>query len=197
MVAVSKGQAAGKIRPLQAAGQPAFGENYVQEALQKQAELADLNIEWHFIGPIQSNKTREIARHFHWVQSVDREKILSRLSRQRPQGHPDLNVCLQVNIDRETQKSGALPEDIPQLAQLASSLPGLKLRGLMAIPRVCSDGRGSARSFEGMFSLYRSLSESGLALDTLSMGMSADLELAIQAGSTMVRIGTALFGLRN
>lgn len=197
IVAVSKGQSADRIRQLHAAGQVAFGENYLQAALDKQAQLLDLDLEWHFIGPVQSNKTRELAGQFHWVQSVDRAKILQRLSRQRPEGLPELNICLQVNIDREEQKSGALPEEIPQLARLALSLPRLKLRGLMAIPKMACGGSDATPGFLRMHRLYCQLREDGLALDTLSMGMSADFEQAIQAGSTMVRIGSDLFGPRN
>lgn len=197
IVAVSKGQSADRIRRLHAAGQVAFGENYLQAALEKQAQLHDLDLEWHFIGPVQSNKTREMAGQFHWVQSVDRAKILQRLSSQRPEGLPELNICLQVNIDREEQKSGALPEEIPQLARLALSLPRLKLRGLMAIPEIAREGSDAMPGFLRMHSLYCQLREAGLALDTLSMGMSADFEQAIHAGSTMIRIGTDLFGPRN
>ena len=197
IVAVSKGQSADRIRQLHAAGQVAFGENYLQAALDKQAQLLDLDLEWHFIGPVQSNKTRALAGQFHWVQSVDRAKILQRLSVQRPEGLPELNICLQVNIDREEQKSGALPEEIPQLARLALSLPRLKLRGLMAIPKMASGGSDATPGFLRMHRLYCQLREDGLALDTLSMGMSADFEQAIQAGSTMVRIGSDLFGPRN
>ena len=197
VLAVSKQQTARKIRQMSGLGQVAFGENYLQEALQKQADLTDLDIEWHFIGPVQSNKTGEIARHFHWLQSADREKILARLSRQRPREMPDLNICLQVNIDREIQKSGAMPESLPRLAEIASSLPGLKLRGLMAIPRATGNPQQSSRSFQQMHLLFTELRESGHAIDTLSMGMSADLEQAIACGSTMVRIGTDLFGPRH
>jgi len=197
LLAVSKGQSAGRIRQLCAAGQVAFGENYVQEALAKQAQLTDLAIEWHFIGPIQSNKTGDIARHFQWVQSADRDKILQRLSRQRPEGLPALNVCLQVNIDAEEQKSGAPPGEIPQLARLALSLPGLKLRGLMAIPKPACEGSDIPPGFLHMQQLYHRLRADGLPIDTLSIGMSADFEQAIRAGSTMVRVGTGLFGPRN
>lgn len=197
ILAVSKGQSADRIRRLHAAGQVAFGENYLQAALEKQAQLHDLDLEWHFIGPVQSNKTREMAGQFHWVQSVDRAKILQRLSSQRPEGMPELNICLQVNIDREEQKSGALPEEIPQLARLALSLPRLKLRGLMAIPEIARDGSTAIPGFLRMHSLYCQLREAGLPLDTLSMGMSADFEQAIHAGSTMIRVGTDLFGPRN
>jgi len=197
ILAVSKGQSAAKIRQLHAAGQEAFGENYVQEALAKQMQLRDLDLEWHYIGPVQSNKTGEIARQFQWVQSVGRDKILRRLSRQRPGDLPALNVCLQVNIDYEEQKSGAMPEDIPQLVQLASSLPGLRLRGLMAIPKATLNASDPVPGFLRMNELFCRLRADGLDIDTLSIGMSEDFEQAIRAGSTMVRIGTALFGPRN
>lgn len=197
LLAVSKGQAADKIRLLHTAGQKDFGENYVQEAREKQEQLGELDITWHFIGPLQSNKTREVAEHFHWVQSVDREKLLLRLSGQRPEKLPALNVCLQVNIDREPQKSGVLPEDLPQLARAASRLPGLRLRGLMAIPKLTHSAAEAMQSFENVHSLFARLQDDGLALDILSMGMSSDLEQAIFAGSTMVRIGTDLFGPRD
>ena len=196
LLAVSKGQPAAAIRRLHALGQSAFGENYLQEALQKQRELQDLDIEWHFIGAIQSNKASEIAAQFQWVHSVDRERILQRLSSTRPaQGLP-LNVCLQVNIDGEATKSGAAPASLPGLAKLVANLPGLRLRGLMAIPQPASDGGAPAASFAAMQRAFEGLRSEGLALDTLSMGMSADLEQAIEAGSTMVRIGTDLFGPR-
>ena len=197
ILAVSKRHPAASIRALHALGQVAFGESLLQEAIAKQSELQDLQLEWHFIGTIQSNKTREIASHFDWAQSVDREKLLRRLSEQRPAGRPPLNICLQVNIDREQQKSGAAPEEMPELAQLAATLPGIRLRGLMAIPRVDSPSRGAAReSFERMKALFDDCRAQGHEFDTLSMGMSADLEPAILAGSTMVRIGTDLFGKR-
>jgi PLP dependent protein len=196
ILAVSKRQTVTRIRQLNAAGQVAFAENYLQEALEKQAELKDLALEWHFIGPVQSNKTQDIANHFNWVHSVDREKIASRLSRQRPSLMPRLNICLQVNIDREEQKSGASPEEIPQLARFASSLPGLTLRGLMAIPRVDNTVNQTFQSFRNVQRLFKQLQDEGLTIDTLSMGMSADLEQAVLAGSTMVRIGTDLFGPR-
>ncbi len=197
ILAVSKRQTVDKIRAMHAAGQTAFGENYLQEAAEKQDELADLGIEWHFIGPIQSNKTREIAARFQWVQSVDREKVLQRLSRQRPDHLPDLNICLQVNIDEEEQKSGIRPEDVLQLALTATGLPRLRLRGLMAIPRPPGNGHDPVHSFERLRHLFEQLCEHGLKLDTLSLGMSADLEQAIAAGSTMVRVGTDLFGPRD
>jgi len=196
ILAVSKRQTVAAIRQLHAAGQVAFAENYVQEALEKQAGLQDLALEWHFIGPVQSNKTQEIANTFNWVQSIDREKIASRLSRQRPGGMPRLNVCIQVNIDREEQKSGANPDEVLQLARLASALPGLTLRGLMAIPRASSTPDQTLQSFRNVKRLFDQLRDEGLPVDTLSMGMSADLELAVAAGSTMVRIGTDLFGPR-
>jgi PLP dependent protein len=196
LLAVSKGQPTDMIRELRAAGQVAFGENYVKEAQDKQAALNDEPIEWHFIGPLQSNKTKDVALGFSWVQSADREKILRRLSRQRPSHMPALNVCLQVNIDREPQKAGALPDRIPALAELAASLPGLCLRGLMAIPMAASAAHDPQPSLEAAAELYRDLQAAGLVLDTLSLGMSADLELAIGAGSTMVRVGTDLFGPR-
>lgn len=196
LLAVSKGQSATAIRQLHALGQAAFGENYLQEALPKQQSLRDLDIEWHFIGAIQSNKTSDIAGHFQWVHSVDRERILRRLSAAHPAGGALLNICLQVNIDGEATKSGAPPGSVADLAQLAAALPGIRLRGLMAIPQPASEGGNPAESFAAMRRLFDTLRGDGLALDTLSMGMSADLEQAIEAGSTMVRIGTDLFGPR-
>lgn len=196
LLAVSKGQSAAAIRQLHALGQAGFGENYLQEALPKQQSLRDLDVEWHFIGAIQSNKTSEIAGHFQWVHSVDRERILRRLSAARPAGGPLLNICLQVNIDGEASKSGAPAASVAALAQLAAVLPGVRLRGLMAIPQPASDGGNPAESFNAMRRLFDTLRGDGLALDTLSMGMSLDLEQAIEAGSTMVRIGTDLFGPR-
>jgi len=196
ILAVGKKHPAEKLRELYALGQRAFGENMLQEALEKQRELADLAIEWHFIGHIQSNKTRPIAELFAWVQSVDRAKILDRLSTQRPENLPPLNLCLQVNIDREPQKSGVLPEELPALARLAQGAPRIALRGLMAIPRP-SDDPGTCRdSFRRVKALYDDLCELGFALDTLSMGMSGDLEHAVAEGSTMIRVGTDLFGPR-
>jgi PLP dependent protein len=196
ILAVSKRQTVAAIRQLHSAGQVAFAENYVQEALEKQAELHDLALEWHFIGPVQSNKTQEIANTFNWVQSIDREKIASRLSRQRPTGMPRINVCIQVNIDLEAQKSGAHPDEVLGLARLTSTMPGLALRGLMAIPRASNTPDEALQSFLNVKKLFDRLQGEGLAVDTLSMGMSADLELAVLAGSTMVRIGTDLFGPR-
>jgi pyridoxal phosphate enzyme (YggS family) len=197
ILAVSKKHPVGRIRDLHQLGQRAFGENYVQEALAKQALLGDLDVEWHFIGPLQSNKTREVAQNFHWVQSADRKKILRRLSAQRPESMPELNVCIQVNIDREEQKSGVVPEQLEELIQYADSLENLKVRGLMAIPKPAAADHDPADSYRRMQDLFLGLIASGLALDTLSMGMSADLELAVIHGSTMLRIGTSLMGPRD
>lgn len=196
VLAVSKQHTASRIRELWHLGQRSFGENYVQEALAKQEQLADLSIEWHFIGPLQSNKTRAAAAHFDWVQSADREKILQRLSDQRAEHLAPLEVCIQVNIDREAQKSGVLPEEAGGLARLAADLPRLRLRGLMTIPRLGTENHDPADSYRRMYELFRELQQQGLELDTLSMGMSADLEQAIRQGSTMVRIGTDLLGPR-
>lgn len=196
VLAVSKRHAVERIEALYALGQAAFGENYVQEALDKMKRLAGLAIEWHFIGPLQSNKTREVAEHFDWVQSVDREKIARRLSDQRPGQMPPLNVCIQVNIDREQQKHGVLPEDTEKLARLCAGLPGLRLRGLMCIPMIGSEEHDPSVSYRRMAELFQELKAGGLDMDTLSMGMSADLEAAVANGSTMVRIGTDLLGPR-
>jgi pyridoxal phosphate enzyme (YggS family) len=196
LLAVSKRHTAERIRALHTLGQRSFGENYVQEALAKQATLQGLEIEWHFIGPLQSNKTREAAEHFDWVQSTDRKKILRRLSAQRPAGMPELNVCIQVNIDREPQKAGALPEDTAALARFARDLPGLNLRGLMAIPKVATETHDPGDSYRRMHGLFAAMLDAGIEMDTLSMGMSADLESAILHGSTLVRIGTDLLGPR-
>ena len=196
LLAVSKKHPARRIRALHALGQRAFGENYVQEALAKQNELDDLDIEWHFIGPLQSNKTREAAGHFDWVQSADREKIVRRLSAQRPEELPALNVCIEVNIDREPQKSGVLPEDTAALARMVQDLPRIRLRGLMAIPKMADDNYDPGDSYRRMRQLYQDLIGAGIEMDTLSLGMSADLESAIAHGSTMVRVGTDLLGPR-
>jgi len=194
LLAVSKTKPADAVREAHAAGVRDVGENYLQEALAKQEELRDLPLTWHFIGPIQSNKTRAIAEHFDWVHSVDRLKIAQRLSEQRPADLAPLNVCLQVNVSGEDSKSGCLPADVPALASAIASLPGLRLRGLMAIPEPTED-RGAQ---EAAFAALRQLQEDlGLGLDTLSMGMSHDLEAAIAQGATWVRIGTALFGARD
>ena len=196
LLAVSKRQPAEKITALNDSGVSNFGENQVQEALLKLKELEHLNLQWHFIGTIQSNKTRDIAGHFQWVQSVDRAKILRRLAQQRPPPSGPLNICLQVNIDLEPQKAGATPEEILQLAALAEGLDNIKLRGLMAIPRLTDDPQQQHDSFRKVHSLFEALKKSGHNIDTLSMGMSADLEIAIAEGSTMVRVGTDLMGRR-
>jgi pyridoxal phosphate enzyme (YggS family) len=196
VLAVSKKHSVERIRALHGFGQISFGENYVQEALSKMDQLEDCVIEWHFIGPLQSNKTGDVARRFQWVQSADRIKILNRLSNQRPSSLPDLNVCIQVNIDREPQKAGAMPEDVVKLAGAVNALPGLQLRGLMTIPMAASAQHDPTDSYRRMQGLYQELIHSGFELDTLSMGMSGDLEAAIMNGSTMVRIGTDLFGQR-
>lgn len=194
LLAVSKTKPAAAIREAHAAGLVDFGENYLQEALGKQAELADLALTWHFIGPIQSNKTRPIAEHFHWVHSVDRLKVAERLSAQRPAQLPPLNVCLQVNVSGEASKSGCAPEELPALAAAVAALPNLKLRGLMAIPEPTEDVAAQRAAFARLRELLTALN---LGLDTLSMGMSHDLEAAIAEGATCVRIGTALFGARD
>lgn len=194
LLAVSKTKPAADIREAHAAGLDDFGENYLQEALGKQVELADLALTWHFIGPIQSNKTRPIAEHFHWVHSVDRLKVAERLSAQRPAHLPPLNVCLQVNVSAEASKSGCAPEELPALARAVAALPNLKLRGLMAIPEPTEDVAAQRAAFARLRELLTALN---LGLDTLSMGMSHDLEAAIAEGATWVRIGTALFGARD
>ncbi|PWB31768.1 YggS family pyridoxal phosphate-dependent enzyme [Pseudomonas sp. SDI] len=194
LLAVSKTKPAAAVREAYAAGVRDVGENYLQEALAKQLELADLPLTWHFIGPIQSNKTRAIAEHFDWVHSVDRLKIAQRLSEQRPANLPPLNLCLQVNVSGEASKSGCTPEALPALAAAVAALPGLKLRGLMAIPEPTEVRAAQDAAFARVRELQASL---GLDLDTLSMGMSHDLESAIAQGATWVRIGTALFGARD
>ena len=194
LLAVSKTKPAQAVREAYAAGMCDFGENYLQEALGKQAELTDLPLSWHFIGPIQSNKTRAIAENFAWVHSVDRLKIAQRLSEQRPADLPPLNICIQVNVSGEASKSGCTPADLPALASAISALPRLKLRGLMAIPEPTEDRAAQDAAFAQVRDLQNSLD---LPLDTLSMGMSHDLESAIAQGATWVRIGTALFGARD
>jgi hypothetical protein len=194
LLAVSKTQPAEAIREACAAGLRDFGENYLQEALDKQAHLADLPLHWHFIGPIQSNKTKAIAEHFDWVHSVDRLKIAQRLSDQRPAHLPVLNICLQVNVSGEASKSGCAPAEVAELARVIAGLPRLCLRGLMAIPEPTDDVTEQHVAFARLRDLQQGL---GLDLDTLSMGMSQDLEAAIAEGATWVRIGTALFGARN
>ncbi len=196
LLAVSKMVPASVIREAYHLGQQAFGENYVQEALDKMHDLHDLPLEWHFIGPIQSNKTRAIAEKFSWVHSVDRLKIAERLSEQRPANLPPLNVCLQINVSNEVSKGGVALCEAAALAQAISVLPRLKLRGLMAIPAPV-DAQSSQRApFANMRELLTKLNTSGLSLDTLSMGMSHDLTAAILEGATIVRVGTAIFGSR-
>lgn len=194
LLAVSKTKPAAAVREAFAAGVRDFGENYLQEALDKQAELSELPLIWHFIGPIQSNKTKPIAEHFAWVHSVDRLKIAQRLSEQRPTGLPPLNICLQVNVSAEASKSGCAPAELAALAQAVSQLPNLRLRGLMAIPEPTDDVAAQRAAFARLRELRDGLP---LPLDTLSMGMSHDLDAAIAEGATWVRIGTALFGARD
>lgn len=194
LLAVSKTKPAAAIRQAFAAGTRDFGENYLQEALEKQVELSDLPLTWHFIGPIQSNKTKPIAEHFAWVHSVDRLKIAQRLSDQRPAHLPALNICLQVNVSGEASKSGCNPDELPALAQAVTQLPNLRLRGLMTIPEPTDDPGEQRAAFARLRELQHGLN---LDLDTLSMGMSHDLEAAIAEGATWVRIGTALFGARD
>lgn len=198
LLAVSKTFPAVTIREAVAAGQHRFGENYVQEALDKMAELDDLRsqIEWHMIGPIQSNKTRAVAEHFDWVHTVDRLKIAQRLSDQRPPELPPLQVCIQVNTSGEGSKSGVAPDEALTLAREVAALPRLTLRGVMALPAPTADAAEQNRQLADVRVVYDHLRSQGLPLDTLSMGMSADLEAAVAQGSTMVRVGTALFGQR-
>lgn len=196
LLAVSKTFEAEAIRAAVDAGQRAFGENYVQELAGKSATLAALALEWHFIGPLQSNKTRIVAERCAWVHSVDRDRIAQRLSEQRPVDMPPLNVCVQVNISDEASKSGCAPAQVPELAARIARLPGLRLRGLMAIPAPDANEAEQRRVFEQMRALFESLRAVHPELDTLSMGMSGDLEAAIAEGSTCVRVGSALFGSR-
>jgi pyridoxal phosphate enzyme (YggS family) len=198
LLAVSKTFPAVTIREAVAAGQHRFGENYVQEALDKMAQLADLRsqIEWHMIGPIQSNKTRPVAEHFDWVHTVDRLKIAQRLNDQRPPELPPLQVCIQVNTSGEDSKSGTSPDEALALAREVAALPRLKLRGVIALPAPTADAAEQNRQLAAVRVVYEHLRSQGLPLDTLSMGMSADLEAAVAQGSTMVRVGTALFGQR-
>ena len=196
LLAVSKTWGADAVRAAHAAGQTAFGENYIQEAVDKITALRDLPLEWHCIGPIQSNKTRLVAEHFDWVHSIDRLKIAQRLSEQRPAHLPPLQVCLQVNVDGGANKSGVSPQDLPALAQAVAALPHLCLRGLMTIPEPAESEAQMRAVHRQAKALFDSLRQQGLPLDTLSMGMSADLAAAIAEGSTLVRIGTAIFGQR-
>ncbi len=196
LLAVSKTRPVADVAAALAAGQRAFGESYVQDALPKIAAIGD-RAEWHFIGPVQSNKTRAIAEHFDWVQSVDRLKIARRLSEQRPPGRPPLQICLQVNVSRDPAKAGVDPDQAGELARAVADLPNLQLRGLMTIPARSDDPTRQRVPFRHLRELYDMLQTQGMALDTLSMGMSADLEAAIAEGATLVRIGTAIFGPRN
>ena len=196
LLAVSKTRPADDLLAAVAAGQTDFGESYLQEALDKITALADPTLEWHFIGPIQANKTRRIAEHFDWVHSIDRLKIAQRLGEQRPHGLPPLQVCLQVNISGELSKSGATPAEVPDLARAVAALPGLRLRGLMAIPAPEPDFERQRSTFRAVRQLLEQLQQTGLPLDTLSMGMSGDMEAAIAEGATIVRIGTDIFGQR-
>ncbi|WP_395705979.1 YggS family pyridoxal phosphate-dependent enzyme [Casimicrobium huifangae] len=197
LLAVSKLQPAAKVSELYAVGQRAFGENYVQEAVQKCTELADLaGIEWHLIGPLQSNKTRVVAETMHWVHSVDRLKIAERLSAQRPADLPPLNICIQVNISGEASKSGCAPDEAAALAKAASGLPRLRVRGLMGMPEPGIGAEATRSQFALLARLYAEAKQQVAGIDTLSMGMSDDLEIAVASGSTMVRVGTALFGAR-
>ena len=201
LLAVSKTFGAEAVQAAVRAGQSAFGENYLQEAIDKIAQVAaalpETPLEWHFIGPIQSNKTRQIAAHFDWVHTVEREKIAQRLSEQRPAGLAPLNVCLQVNISGEASKSGVAPADLAALAHRVAALPNLRLRGLMAIPEPETQFAPQRAAFRQLRLLYDALRADGLALDTLSMGMSADLRAAIVEGATTVRVGSAIFGSRD
>jgi pyridoxal phosphate enzyme (YggS family) len=196
LLAVSKAQSALLLREAHAAGQEAFGENYLQEALEKQSQLSDLAIEWHFIGPIQSNKTQLIAQNFSWVHSLDRLKIAQRLNAARPAEQPPLQICIQLNVDSEGSKGGVAIDEVEALAAAVASLPQLKLRGLMAIPEPSRDIDKQRAQFEQVRQCYDALNAKGYALDTLSIGMSDDYPVAIEQGATIVRIGSALFGAR-
>ena len=196
LLAVSKTFGPDAVRQAHNAGQAAFGENYIQEAVEKIGLLGDLPLEWHCIGPIQSNKTRLVAAHFAWAHTVDRLKIAERLSEQRPPELPPLQVCIQVNIDGGASKSGIAPVEVAALARKVAALPRLRLRGLMTIPEPAGDFEAQLAVHRKARQLFDALRDEGVALDTLSMGMTADLEAAIHAGSTMVRVGTAIFGGR-
>ena len=197
LLAVSKTWPAAAVREAAAAGQRAFGENYVQEGVDKAAELAALGLQWHFIGPLQSNKTRAVAEVFAWVHTVDRFKIAQRLSEQRPEALPPLQLCLQVNISGEASKSGVTLGEVGDLARQVAKLPRLKLRGLMAIPAPSDDFSQQRQAFARLREVFEQLNRDGLQLDTLSIGMSHDLEAAIAEGATIVRVGSAIFGERN
>jgi pyridoxal phosphate enzyme (YggS family) len=196
LLAVSKTFSSAAVHEAYQAGQTAFGENYLQEALEKIAALRDLPLEWHFIGPIQSNKTRAIAENFAWVHGVDRLKVAERLSEQRPLHLPPLNICLQVNVSGEASKSGVAANEVLELAQAVRFLPRLKLRGLMTIPSLAKGEKAQREPFALVRAILKDLNSHGMALDTLSMGMSHDFPAAILEGATIVRIGTAIFGSR-
>ena len=197
LLAVSKTFDAAAVRAAHAAGQVAFGENYIQEGVEKIAALRDLPLEWHCIGPIQSNKTRSVAAHFDWVHSIDRLKIAERLNDQRPAACAPLNVCIQVNIDGSDSKSGVPPDAVLALARQITALPRLRLRGLMTIPAPAPDYATACTAHQKAAALWSALQADGVPLDTLSRGMSGDLEAAIHSGSTMVRVGSAIFGGRS
>jgi len=196
LLAASKTNPPEQVKKAWLAGQTIFGENYLQEALEKIKALSDLPIEWHFIGPIQSNKTKRIAENFAWVHSIDRIKIANRLSRDRPKTLPPLQVCLQVNVSGEDTKSGVSPEEAAALAAHITKLPHVKLRGLMAVPVLTTATALQRSQFQILRKIYDQLNQDGFNLDTLSMGMSEDMDIAIAEGSTMVRIGTSIFGPR-
>lgn len=196
LLAVSKTFPPERVREAAQAGQIAFGENYLQESLGKIAALADLGLEWHFIGPLQSNKTRPVAEHFSWVHGIERLKIAERLSAARGAARPPLQVCIQVNVSGEASKSGVSPGETAALAHAVAGLPNLRLRGLMAIPEPTDDMPLARQRFAMLRELLEALNKAGMALDTLSMGMSHDLEAAILEGATIVRVGTAIFGER-
>ncbi|MEX0951447.1 MAG: YggS family pyridoxal phosphate-dependent enzyme [Gammaproteobacteria bacterium] len=196
IIAVSKRQPAAAIRAAMAAGQRDFGENYLQEAIPK-IETLPADLTWHFIGPLQSNKTRTVAEHFDWLHSLDRAKLARRLQEHRPDALPPLNVCLQVNISGETSKSGVDLAELPNLAAAVAALPRLRLRGLMALPAPASDFEQQRRPFRALREAFDSLNKAGFGLDTLSMGTSTDMAAAIAEGATHVRIGTAIFGRRD
>jgi len=197
LLAVSKKKPLEDIQALATAGQRDFGENFVQESLQKIENIARDDLKWHFIGHLQANKTRAVAEHFHWVHTIDRLKIAQRLSKQRPHYAGDLNVCIEVNIDNEAQKSGVPPADVPVLAAAIAALPRLKLRGLMCLPAIRQEFEEQRKPFAALRKLLEALRSDGLELDTLSMGMSADYAAAIHEGATIVRVGTAIFGARS
>ena len=197
LLAVSKKQPVSKIREVHAAGQRDFGENFVQEGLEKIEALADLDLTWHFIGHLQSNKTRVVAENFDWVHTIDKLKTARRLSEQRPEDLEPLNVCLQVNVDDEDAKSGVLPAAVPELAAACSELPNLRFRGLMCLPAIRNEFEDQRRPFAVLRELAEQLRAGGIDTDTLSMGMTADFRAAIFEGATIVRIGTALFGARD